>query len=226
MRAILISKPPKQVANILKGEQTIIVLMTAPKEWVDYLSGKTKEKPKPMTANIYCVKRGVKIARGSLFGKLKPLNGRVVAKFTLREVERLLSASQDTYCGDYDEVFFTKTVSPYEFLNASRMSQEELSDYGGRYACHISDLVIFDKPMELEAFLKPNWDKGLDKALKRAQKEDEKVSERIYNGDACEDEIANCEELTLLGFELSGVVKRAPYSWCYVEERNDGKDVR
>lgn len=56
MTPILISKPPRQVANILKGRQNLVISKNAPKEWLDYMSGKTKEKPKPSTGYLYCTK--------------------------------------------------------------------------------------------------------------------------------------------------------------------------
>ena len=49
MKSFLISIHSEWVIKIFNGEKTREIRKTAPKEWVDYLSGKTKEKPKPMT---------------------------------------------------------------------------------------------------------------------------------------------------------------------------------
>lgn len=173
MKSILISILPEWVAKIFNGEKTAEIRRTAPKEWKDYLSGKTKIKPKPRTAYIYCTKGNAQLFKFSWkndvwydsFKSVKDIgadalhalegdfrNTKIVAKFTLMEVEKVLSEAQDIYCGDYDEVFFTKTLIPDEFLNASQLSQEELTEYGGRYAYHISDLQIFDKPLGLGEF--------------------------------------------------------------------------
>lgn len=157
MKSFLISIRPKWVAKILNGEKTLEIRRTAPKEWVDYLSGKTKEKPKPMTGYIYCTKDKPYIAyiNGELYTQSdgtgrEPadicFNGKVCAKFTLMEVEHYVNGA-------------CKTACPDEFLDIlkdSCLSSEELEEYAGVnmsfYAWHISDLVIFDKPKEISEF--------------------------------------------------------------------------
>ena len=132
--------------------------------------------------------------------------------------EKLLyGGDENTFSEEYGELL----------RRHSCLSQQQIFDYLNKdknviygakgYAWFISDLVIFDEPKELSDFMNPNWDDGLDKALERARKEDEKISERIYSGNAFDDEVANYEELTLAGFELSGRITKAPKSWCYVE---------
>ena len=57
-KAILKSIRPRHVSNILNGDKIIELDKSAPKEWKDYLSGKTTEKPKPREVYIYCTKNG------------------------------------------------------------------------------------------------------------------------------------------------------------------------
>lgn len=142
MKQILISIRPEWVAKILKGEKTIEIRKTAPKEL-------------PCVVYIYCTKNGEQISRGSLRGRLKPLNGKVVARFTLDGVFLIhdflegLEATEPTnrHITIYDE---------NELLKESCLSKRQIEDYGGVYAWHISDLEIFDKPKDLEQFDYPN----------------------------------------------------------------------
>ena len=213
MKSILISIRPEWVSKTIKGEKKIEVRSSAPKDWMDYLSGKTKIEPKPRTAFIYCTKGSERFISTDA-GDYR-INGKVVGKFTLRKVEEIICRP---ICGEWES--YTETLGYSEISQASCLENREIVRYlkgKNGYAWHISDLKIFDEPKGLNAFLKPNWNKGLDKELERARKEDAKIIKRIENGIAFDDEIANCEELTLLGFELSGLIEKAPKSWRYVE---------
>lgn len=159
MKSILMSIKPKWVAKILNGEKTIEIRKTAPKDWLDYLSGKTKVKPEPSTVYIYCTKGEdllcqidhewgtIKVIRGA---KLKSkFNGKVIAKYTLREVE--VFSVQAPYDGRERKI-----------LNEANLMIGEARAYAGGthpyynplYAYHISDLEIFDEPMKLKDFMK------------------------------------------------------------------------
>lgn len=166
MKSFLISIRPKWVAKIFNGDKTAEIRRTAPKDWMDYLYGKTKIKPEPRTGYIYCTQGKPYLAYidGKFYTQSDStrrgpagicFNGKVVAKFTLREVEQVMSEAQDTYCGDYDEVFFTKSLSEWELQEKTCVPIDEIRDYmsdGKAYAWHISDLVIFDEPKELSDF--------------------------------------------------------------------------
>ena len=195
MKQILISIKPKWVAKILNGEKTIEIRKTAPKEWMDYLYGKTKKKPEPMTVFIYCSKGSGCITSGhTTSGKTYPhfpkghsmFSGKVVAKFTLKDVYAIyneaLIEQNDTidsnyFAGRKIDYFWVKQISDLALLRDSFLFERELDEYlKGKigYALKISDLEIFDKPKELSEFCtyrKPSY-----------------------------------------------VLERAPQSWCYVEE--------
>lgn len=197
MRSILISKPPKQVTNILNGEQTMIIFKTAPKEWLDYLSEKTNTKPVPMTGYVYCKKRGMKIIRDSLFGKLKPLNGKVVAKFTLKKVEEI------KYIDGWGN-YVTNGLSESSIRKLSCLCASQLDDYlmcEKGYAYYISDLQTFDKPKNIWEF--------------------EHVGGYASVKDCPKKERGSCN----MGYGINRYIgcdrarlKCAPHSWCYVEE--------
>ena len=128
MKQILISIKPKWVAKILRGEKTLEIRKTAPKEL-------------PCEVFIYCTKNGEQISRGTLRGVLKPLNGKVVAKFTLNKVDKF-------FYFDDDEICVPACLDRGSVL-------DYLGDNDG-YAWHISDLEIFNDPKDLEKFDYPN----------------------------------------------------------------------
>lgn len=174
MKSILISIRPEWTAKILNGEKTIEVRKTAPK--CDL----------PIEVYIYCTKTGY---IGHISNRYI---GRVVAKFTLREVEKI---TKRTIWGEW-EVYGEHTG----FIELSRMScleQREIMDYMGgnyhAYAWRISDLVIFDEPMELKEFRRIVPDNGKYSSCF--------VCKRFGSG---------CNSCSLT---------KAPQSWQYVEEK-------
>lgn len=215
MKSILLSARPEWIAKIFNGDKTAEIRRTAPKEWVDYLSGETIEKPKPMTVYIYCTKSGILVDWGDAdedigrymdFTECPPLDrpqlqGKVVASFVLKEVEKV------HYDGWSDHFYTERDDFRTDVLSASDLAYEELKDRYfknefkmGCYAWHISDLTIFDEPKELSEFfhgfkLKNNGTILFD-----------------YDYEAL-------RQSTLFGYEYSYPLKKAPSSWCYVEVR-------
>lgn len=87
-----------------------------------------------------------------------------------------------------------------DFSEISCVSQDELMRYGNRktlYACHITDLVIYDKPKELGEFKHECNGICVDTKTKK-----------------------KCDRITVDGFSCNGLkpVERPPQSWCYVKE--------
>lgn len=113
MKSGVISIQPQWVAKILRKTKKGELRKTAPKEWIDYLNGKTQKKPEPMTFFVYvtnskegwCMvgingnetyyekrsKNGVFSPNHNYIG-----NGKIVAKFTLNCVERVCTSFTDT----------------------------------------------------------------------------------------------------------------------------------
>ena len=168
MKAILLSIKPESVAKILNGEKTIEVRKTAPK--CDL----------PVTVYVYCTKgqeelyeaftplgekapyqskpKGIGLT-GGVLKQGNHLNGKVVARFTLRKVEKL---EYHVGCIIPQSLFHTDFIQArHSMEKKSCLSMDEIWDYtnGKGYAWHITDLVIFDKPKGLDEF-------GLNKTLK------------------------------------------------------------
>ena len=177
MKSILISIKPEWVAKILNGEKTIEIRKTTPKCEL------------PIDVYIYCSK-GVGCIRSGYTprGKTYPyfprghsmFSGKIVAKFTLREVEKFDFISEQKYKDNtlkYNEEIrkhirickeaCMSAAKVVLYLDTKCLGINNPSGMIG-YAWDISDLEIFDNPKELSDF-------GL---------------------------------------------KRAPQSWCYVEEED------
>lgn len=148
-RAILMSDRPKWVAEILSGKKIIEIRKTWPKCEL------------PIDGYIYCTK-------GDYIGYLSnKYIGKVVAKFTLRKIEKLEDVAEFYLDGDADCEFKTESLPPWELYEKSGLTRWELEDYigeGEAYAWYISNLVIFDKPKELSEFrykkVTQKWDKN------------------------------------------------------------------
>lgn len=187
MTAILISIRPEWVAKILNGEKTIEIRKNAPKCEL------------PMDVYIHCTKGKRRFVltneNYAFFGNFyfsgdRELNGKVVAKFTLRKIEKLEDAV-DICLDDGDCDLQTESLPPWVLRIKSSLTRLELEDYVGEgkaYAWHISDLEIFDKPKELSEF----------RYKKVTRKWDENYHRRIVKKEII-------------------AVKRPPQSWQYVD---------
>lgn len=157
MKSIMMSIRPEWVAKIFRGEKEYEVRTTAPKEWKDYLAGKTNKIPDPMIVYIYCTQKKKPVIRlledtlGSSTNRVG--NGKVVGRFIL------------WYCKDWHN------YSWQEITKKGCLSDKELQDYSkGKkniYIWEINNLEIFYKPKELYEFSgkRPN---GLTFVLEKA----------------------------------------------------------
>lgn len=157
-RAILISIQPKWVEKILNGEKTIEIRKTFPKCKlpIDVYIYCTKD-PKHLVAP-FRFKEGWKYkeyndntsyACGCTANMGEDINGKVVAKFTLNNID--------------DFYVFTDGLIQYWIacdLEKSCVPYDDLANYIGKgkkgYAWNIDDLEIFDTPKELSEFKIPN----------------------------------------------------------------------
>ncbi len=195
MKAVLMSIKPRWCELIASGKKTVEVRKTKPKLEV------------PFKVYIYCtadrrkhiadtfvpqtplfVKNGMaksSIGREDGF-PWKLGNGKVIGEFVC---DSIYPFHYELSKGFYE---------PREFLWGSCLSLEQLKDYVGGslgYAWHISNLVIYDKPMWLEEFRR-----------------------------SCPDDVyscAMCRHGDYTGMRCTPFT-RPPQSWCYVEEVNDG----
>lgn len=141
-KAILLSIKPKYIFDILKGRKTIEVRKNMPKcdLPIDVYIYCTKDK-----TELYTTDKGYVLTDfgvGSYYKKPQLLNGKVVAKFTLRKAGSI--AGMKFVCNGEDFC-----------LEGTCLTFNELHNYLNcktGYAWHIEDLVIFDRPRELREF--------------------------------------------------------------------------
>ena len=107
-----------------------------------------KSAPKckfPIDVYIYCTREAPQLSKGSLQGKMKQLNGKVVAKFTLHCADEIYLAKQ----------YITSVLSNIELCRRACLTEDDLFNYlrGWRgYAWYISNLEIINEPKELNSF--------------------------------------------------------------------------
>lgn len=168
MKSVLISTQPRWCKLIASGKKRIEVRKTKPKIEV------------PFKAYIYCTKGDPVFTQSAFCDEVS--NGKVIGEFVCDKVENIFSQSR----------FWLNE----DILKVSCLSREEIWRYSSGsaklYGWHISDLVIYDKPMALrEFFYACDKPKGTDCSV-------------------CLDHRENkCKAIT-----------RPPQSWCYVEERS------
>lgn len=193
MKSVLISIQPKWCELIASGEKTIEVRKTKPK------------LETPFKVYIYCTLQGSNEFFKSLknrFGEYETLSkwnrekwglrkGKVIGEFVCDEITYLGNVSTDPWCaliGDVHE-WHKQLVTKYACL-----TEEELLKYGGKYAWHISNLVIYEKPRGLSEFYVPVKDYW------------ETYDPSKY--------INGCWQKPLT---------KPPQSWCYVERKVQGE---
>lgn len=176
MKHILISIKPKWVEKILNGDKTIEIRKTRPKCEL------------PCKVYIYETKgKGKFVNCGK---KRENIGGKVVAEFTLNVVEDFEVCSDD----------FRWLVENTKCC----LTMDEVLDYckgQDLYGWHIDDLIIYDKPKELNEFTLPECEKS-------------------------ECACGNCKYLEVINtpyaYETNCVkprtLTRPPQSWCYVEK--------
>lgn len=194
-KAVLISIRPKWVEKIASGEKTIEVRKTRPK------------LETPFKAYIYCTMPDAKDPHNILElhgadGKIRKANGKIIGEFTcdrIYEIRKRGIPENFDYCYlSLNEWGNDDIETEIRAISASCVSKEELNAYGAKapllYGWHISDLLIYDQPRELTEFRRAcpsSW--------------------------YCESCAMYWENNGTCGNE-SLYIKRAPQSWCYVED--------
>lgn len=150
INAILLSLPPKQCKNIASGKQSIIVRKTKPKiktpfKCYIYCTKSMKHLYK-FSENIDCIDIGRYYTTDHNKYSLVPqgyINGKVIGEFVC---DNIIEYPYD-YCGgtDIDD----------DSLLETQLEREDINIYAkGKtiYGWHISDIVIYDEPKELNEF--------------------------------------------------------------------------
>ena len=148
MKHILISIQPQHTMNILHKDKILEIRKTIPKCEL------------PCKVYIYCTKAKPHLYSIDDDNPLKPLNGRVVAEFTLNKIDTI------EIC-DPDVLVNGKIVDVMEYKKDICISHDDFLNYIGYgdnhdgwgnkewsigYGWHIEDLKIYDKPKELSEF--------------------------------------------------------------------------
>lgn len=218
-KAILMPIQPQWLKKILNGEKTIEIRKTMPKCEL------------PIDIYLYCtygdllvfdygdllpsfdLYMGVKVNKKRGYGN--QINGLVVAKFTLNEIDKieaLVYENKIDYACFYDDIL----------LKNSCLDYSQLRDYLGEkdgYALFINDLQTFDKPMELSEFYKNDYEVIRDK-LESNGCDSNNCLYAIDNSILGDDGYCNFDLCPKLR------IARAPQSWQYVyveEVKNDKK---
>lgn len=182
-KAILLSIKPKYVADILNGKKIIEIRKTMPK--CDL----------PIDVYIYCTNDIKQGRKNFYFEELNRL-GRVVAKFTLNNIDRYING----HCCFYLNHNASSCLDYELILEPACLTDDELFNYADDYsfyAWHIEDLVIFDKPKELSELRKPDT-----LSLKQLQEFGLPYDKKTY------------KEMATKG---KWFITKAPQNYCYVE---------
>lgn len=202
-KSVMLSIRPKWCEKIINGDKTIEVRKTRPK------------LDTPFRCYIYCTIGGqdlnIPISQERLMrdyletGSMKSLNcplgnGKVIGEFTC---ERIYSLEEKTRGGSY-YVKGEDQPTTNDVARQSCLSLRDMHDYlhaQKGYGWHITDLRIYDVPREPSEF----W---------RSCPE---YSELSTNCLVCENVCGDSDE-TDCNTDGRIYLRRAPQSWCYVEE--------
>ena len=178
MKSVMISIKPRWCELIGNGKKTIEVRKTKPK------------CDTPFKCYIYCTKDFYNF-------DYMPKNGRIIGEFICDNVKEAHFMQDFGYAGVY------KGWNDVEDC----LSNTEIYDYMGEkdilYGWRISDLVIYDKPKELDTFYRYCGDNP------KCHNCEFYYSEHTEEGSyyQCVSPHEYCKPIT-----------RPPQSWCYVEE--------
>ena len=189
MKSVLISIQPKWCELIANGKKTVEVRKTKPK------------LETPFKVYIYCTKKdnmGLLSDAPLLILNKRVCNGKVIGEFVCDDIYTINKDSCGWFYGNCNEVMGIMYAEEVEELYHC-ISDDELKNYLGHYigyAWHISNLVIYDKPKELNEFWKLGKCPYAHKSL------------CTYEGHCFRSgQTVRCGE----------VFTRPPQSWCYVE---------
>lgn len=196
MKSILLSVRPKWVEKILNGEKTIEVRKSAPKEL-------------PFKVYVYCTKEKFRYTKEEIYANVNydwadyyKLKGKVVAEFACNKVEKM---GRDTENG----LVFSNGYNAESCLDLQTMI-----DYIGNnyyYGWHISDLKVYDTPLELKEFYKPLSDKDLDEG---------NYDLDCFGEVLCMDQPEGSEYCQDCEYGGAKPITRPPQSWQYIRRRD------
>lgn len=182
-KAVLMSMNPKQCELVASGEQTVIVRKTKPK------------LETPFKVYIYCTenKNGIANCKGN-----EILNGKVIGEFVCDKIDGFNYAVHEPFdASNWQDCYKGYLAELYD-MEGTCLSVKEINNYGGGrflYTWHISNLVIYDKPKQLDEFY--IW-----KKCNSCRTTGYESSACIYDEDC----------------KVPAIITSPPKSFCYVEE--------
>lgn len=205
-KSVLISIKPQYCELIAVGKKTIEVRKTAPKIETPFMCYIYCTKPTHFVKISECMATSqeyLHLCDGKAtmsdgfeyFGRddYAVLNGKVIGEFVCDYVAEFTYDNGGFLVGE-------DISTTYSMHAQSSLTAREFRAYAGEesvYGWHISDLKIYDKPKELGEFYRncPTYDPD--------------DWQSAYACIDCKKVCGHCGEL---------FIKRAPQSWCYVEE--------
>lgn len=215
MKSVLISIKPKWCELIANGKKTIEVRKTRPKIATPFKCYIYCTKPKMITKYVFGPEDYPENMRpkkpvfckqpdaSSPFCSVVNGNSKVIGEFICNKIDRLAVCGYDNRNTELRRVDDNLTAYDldYDYLNKCQLSLDNLKKYsngGGLYGWHISDLVIYDKPKDLDDFM-------------------------VFGEAHCDQK--NCDKCLYMGIDgicdvkdIGQPIIRPPQSWCYCEE--------
>lgn len=215
MKSVLISIKPKWCELIANGKKTIEVRKTRPKCDTPFRCHIYCTKPKMITKYVFRPEDYPENMRpqkpvfcklpdaSSLFCSVVNGNSKVIGEFICNKIDRLAVCGYDNRNTELRRVDDNWKVYDldYDYLNKCQLSLDNLKKYssgGGLYGWHISDLVIYDKPKDLDDFM----------AFGKTHCDQKNCGDCLYMGI---DGICDVKD-------IGQPMTRPPQSWCYCEE--------
>lgn len=214
MKAVLMSIRPEWCKKILSGEKTVEVRKTRPKLETSF------------KVYIYCTMTGSdKFFTDSLGRNVDEWNlwkypkrlGRVIGEFTCCKIDTIQRMGIDNnfdYCYLSLNEFGNDDIAiEIRDIEKSCIPKPELNVYGKSapelFAWHISDLKIYDSPKPLSAFSKHGFSSLF--------------GTNVCGNESCEHYEPSGDRMVppTCGLNDCCSLRRAPQSWCYVEELKD-----
>lgn len=220
MKSVLLSAQPKWCELTASGKKTVDVRKTRPKIET------------PFKCYIYCTKGTDRLLYFSSNDKVL----RTTKSKYINSIERTCKIFSGKVIGEFVcnkiEIFniphpWLSQLIRQDLRKKSCVPFGELYEYsnGGKkvlFAWHISELVIYDTPKELQEFVKPGYPKmeELDDALCSYCYRTEYGEKKCYSypGGYISCEGRYCDEAYDKYLYNEYALIRAPQSWCYVEE--------
>lgn len=208
MESMILVLTPRECADLLKGDLSVLVRKRFPKDYVGWVYiYVAKGKPlfvckdsKGIVVKLHDSKKNV----------LEQLcaNGKVVARFWCDKVEEINKITM--YNRPYD-LFETETLQPTELLKQSCLRAIEMTKYfmfsnlpKESAAIHVTKVEPFDKPKEIKEFYHHFTQKRCERRFSNAKIE-------------IDDKTHGLRQPTKSGYEYVYPLTHAPTTYCYIE---------